>query len=247
MRATLAKAPGKDRERKQRRSRMYIIWCTAARYWRNRLVERSKMTNLQFIPDVLDRKGLLGALRAFKKGAFSVRLPTDLIGIDGEIAQAFNDGVEVKEKVTDEFARIRDEGGREGQINQRVRLPASTGSWADCVDSVNTLIGDLVPPPSEMARVIESVARGDLSQRMLPEIDGRPLRGEFLRIGKVVNTMGGQLGGGVSEVSRVAREVGTDGKLGGQAQVPGVAGTWKDLTDNVNAMAANLTGQGRNN
>src|SRR5580765_384804 len=204
------------------------------------------MTEMQFLQDVLDRKGLLSALRAFKKGDFSVRLPMDLIGIDGEIAQAFNDVVEVNEKVTDEFARIRDEVGREGQINQRVRLPAATGSWADCVDSVNTLIGDLIRPTSEVARVIESVAKGDLSQRMLPETDGRPLRGEFLRIGKVVNAMVDQLGGFASEVSRVAREVGTDGKLGGQAQVLGVAGTWKDLTDNVNAMAANLTGQVRN-
>ena len=135
------------------------------------------MTDLQFIPDLLARKGLLSALRAFKKGDFSVRLPMDLIGIDGEIAQAFNEVVEVNEKVTDEFARIRDEVGREGQINQRVRLPTATGSWADCVDSVNTLIGDLVRPTSEVARVIESVARGDLSQRMLLDIDGRPLRG----------------------------------------------------------------------
>src|SRR5690349_2577651 len=204
------------------------------------------MTDLQFAPDLLERKELLSALRAFKKGDFSVRLPMDLIGMDGEIAQAFNEVVEANERVTDEFARIRDEVGREGQSNQRVRLPAATGSWADCVDSVNTLIGDLVRPTSEMARVIESVARGDLSQRMLPEIDGRPLRGEFLRIGKVVNTMVDQLGGFASEVSRVAREVGTDGKLGGQARVPGVAGTWKDLTDNVNAMAANVTGQVRN-
>src|SRR3981189_1476623 len=204
------------------------------------------MTNLQFVPDLFHRKGLLSALRAFKKGDFSVRLPMDLIGIDGEIAQAFNDVAEMNEKVTDEVLRIRDEVGREGQINQRVRLPAATGTWADCVDSVNTLIGDLVRPTSEVARVIESVARGDLSQRMLLEIDGRPLRGEFLRIGKVVNTMVDQLGGFASEVSRVAREVGTDGKLGGQAQVPGVAGTWKDLTDNVNLMAANLTGQVRN-
>ncbi|TMH48000.1 MAG: hybrid sensor histidine kinase/response regulator, partial [Betaproteobacteria bacterium] len=204
------------------------------------------MTNLQFIPDALDRKGLLSALRAFKKGDFSVRLPMDLIGIDGEIAQVFNEVVEVNETVTDEFARIRDEVGREGQINQRVRLPAATGSWSDCVDSVNTLIADLIRPTSEVARVIESVARGDLSQRMLLEIDGRPLRGEFLRIGKVVNTMVDQLGGFASEVSRVAREVGSDGKLGGQAQVPGAAGTWKGLTDNVNSMAANLTGQVRN-
>src|SRR3989440_2000778 len=191
---------------------MYVAWCFAGRFWKARLVERSKMTNLQFIPDVLDRKGLLSALRAFKKGDFSVRLPVDLIGIDGEIAQAFNDVVEINEKVTDEFARIRDEVGREGQINQRVRLPAATGSWADCVDSVNTLIGDLVQPTSEMARVIESVARGDLSQRMLPEIDGRPLRGEFLRIGKVVNTMVDQRGGVGSGGSRGGRGGGADGQ-----------------------------------
>src|SRR5258706_307326 len=246
VRATLARAPRKAYEAKQRRFRMYAVWCAVARFWQNRLVARFKMTDLQFIPDLLARKGLLSALRTLKKGDFSVRLPMDLIGIDGEIAQAFNEVVEVNEKMTDEFARIRDEVGREGQINQRVRLPAATGSWADCVDSANMLIGDLVRPTSEVARVIESVARGDLSQRMLLEIDGRPLRGEFLRIGKVVNTMVDQLGGFASEVSRVAREVGSDGKLGGQAQVPGVAGTWKDLTDNVNSMAANLTGQVRN-
>src|SRR5437016_5439828 len=213
---------------------MDVVWRFAARFWKNKLVERPKMTNLQFIPDVLDRKGLLSALRAFKRGDFSVRLPMDLIGIDGEIAQVFNEVVEVNEKVTDEFARIRDEVGREGQINQRVRLPAATGSWSDCVDSVNTLIADLIRPTSEVARVIESVARGDLSQRML------------LEMRRAINTMVDQLGGFASEVSRVAREVGTDGKLGGQAQVPGAAGTWKDLTDNVNSMAANLTGQVRN-
>src|SRR2546428_406277 len=204
------------------------------------------MKDLQFASEALDRRGLLSALRTFKKGDFSVRLPVDQTGFEGEIAQAFNDVVEMNGKIADEFARIRDEVGKEGQINQRVRLPAATGSWADCVYSVNTLIGDLVQPTSEVARVIESVAKGDLSQRMLLEIEGRPLRGEFLRIGKVVNTMVDQLGGFASEVSRVAREVGTDGKLGGQAQVPSVAGTWKDLTDNVNLMAANLTGQVRN-
>ncbi|MGB5079763.1 MAG: response regulator [Burkholderiales bacterium] len=203
------------------------------------------MTDLRFAPDVLDRREFLSALRAFKKGDFSVRLPMDMIGIDGEIAQTFNDVVEANDRMACEFARIRDEVGKEGQINQRVKLPAATGSWADCVDSVNTLIGDLIRPTSEVARVIESVARGDLSQRMLLDIDGRPLRGEFLRIGKVVNTMVDQLGEFASEVTRVSREVGTDGKLGGQAQVLGAGGTWKDLTDNVNLMAANLTGQVR--
>jgi signal transduction histidine kinase/HAMP domain-containing protein/CheY-like chemotaxis protein len=127
-----------------------------------------------------------------------------------------------------------------------MHLPAAVGAWSRSVEAVNSLVSDLVRPTLAVARVIESVANGDLSQRMPLEIDGIPLRGEFLRIGAVVNTMVGQLNGFASEVSRVAREVGTDGKLGGQARVPGVAGTWKDLTDNVNAMAANLTGQVRN-
>jgi signal transduction histidine kinase/CheY-like chemotaxis protein/HAMP domain-containing protein len=204
------------------------------------------MTTLQFAPAALDRSELLRVLRAVKRGDFSVRMPMDRVGIEGELAEVFNDIVELNEGCLREFARIRDEVGKAGQIHQRVRLPAATGAWAECVESINTLIGDLVRPSSEVARVIESVAKGDLSQTMVLEIDGRPLRGEFLRIGKVVNTMVNQLGGFASEVSRVAREVGTDGKLGGQAQVPGVAGTWKDLTDNVNAMAANLTGQVRN-
>src|SRR5213593_54546 len=205
-----------------------------------------KMTNLQFSPEMLDRGALLKALRALRKGEFSVRMPMDLVGIDGEIAQAFNDVVEINEMIAKEFARIGNEVGKEGKTGQRAKLPVATGSWQESVESVNTLIGDLVQPTAEVARVIESVAKGDLSQSMLLEIDGRPLRGDFLRIGKVVNTMVNQLGGFASEVSRVAREVGTEGKLGGQAQVPGVAGTWKDLTDNVNLMAANLTGQVRN-
>ena len=107
--------------------------------------------------------------------------------------------------------------------------------------SVNTLIGDLVHPTSETARVIGAVAKGDLSQTMALEIEGRPLEGEFLRTAKTVNTMVNQLGSFASEVTRVAREVGTEGKLGGQAKVKGVAGTWKDLTDSVNSMAGNLT------
>src|SRR5438034_588812 len=173
-------------------------------------------------------------------------MPMDLVGIDGEIAQAFNDVVEINEMIAEEFTRIGNEVGKEGKTGQRAKLPVATGSWQECVESVNTLIGDLVQPTAEVARVIESVAKGDLSQSMLLEIDGRPLRGDFLRIGKVVNTMVNQLGGFASEVSRVAREVGTEGKLGGQAQVPGVAGTWKDLTDNVNLMALNLHDEVRN-
>jgi HAMP domain-containing protein len=145
-----------------------------------------------------------------------------------------------------EFERLGDVVGKQGKINHRARLPGATGSWAASVDAVNNLITDMVHPTAEMARVIGATAKGDLSQTMDLENEERPLRGEFLRIGKVVNTMVGQLGSFASEVTRVAREVGTEGKLGGQAQVKGVAGTWKDLTDNVNLMAANLTGQVRN-
>jgi HAMP domain-containing protein/signal transduction histidine kinase/DNA-binding response OmpR family regulator len=194
----------------------------------------------------LDSQQLLGALRALRKGDFSVRLPGGLAGVDGEIAEAFNDVVELNERMTREFGRLSQLVGKEGKIGHRAKLPNATGAWAENVDTVNGLIGDLVQPTSEMARVIGAVAKGDLSQTINLEIEGRPLRGEFLRIGKVVNTMVGQLGSFASEVTRVAREVGTEGKLGGQAKVKGVAGTWKDLTDNVNAMAANLTGQVRN-
>src|SRR4030081_1959642 len=204
------------------------------------------MNDLHLAPQTLERRALLRALRALKKGDFAVRMPLDLIGIDGEIAQAFNDVVEMNHSIAHELARICRDVGREGQINQRMRVAAAVGSWSSEVDSVNELIGALVRPTAAVARVIKSVANGDLSQRMLPEIDGLPLRGEFQRIGKAVNTMVTQLNGFASEVSRVAREVGSEGKLGGQARVPGVAGTWKDLTDNVNAMAANLTGQVRN-
>jgi HAMP domain-containing protein/signal transduction histidine kinase/CheY-like chemotaxis protein len=194
----------------------------------------------------LSETQLLAALRAFRRGDFSVRLPRDLSGVDGEIAEAFNDVVELNDRMTREFERLGDVVGKQGKINHRAKLPAATGSWAEGVDAVNTLITDMVHPTAEMARVIGAVAKGDLSQTMDLENEEQPLRGEFLRIGKVVNTMVGQLGSFASEVTRVAREVGTEGKLGGQAQVRGVAGTWKDLTDNVNLMAANLTGQVRN-
>jgi HAMP domain-containing protein/signal transduction histidine kinase/DNA-binding response OmpR family regulator len=196
--------------------------------------------------DPIDTGELLSALRAFRRGDFSVRLPRGHRGINGEIAEAFNDVVELNDRMTREFERLGETVGRQGKINHRARLPAAQGSWAASVDAVNTLVTDMVHPTAEMARVIGAVAKGDLGQTMDLENEERPLRGEFLRIGKVVNTMVGQLNAFSSEVTRVAREVGTEGKLGGQAQVKGVAGTWKELTDNVNFMAANLTGQVRN-
>src|SRR5436190_145869 len=195
---------------------------------------------------MLDRAELLKALRQLKRGDFTVRMPLNLTGIDGEIAQAFNDVVELEEAKAAEISRIAELVGKEGQFNQRMSVPSATGGWADVVESINALVGDVMYPVHEVARVIGAVAKGDLSQTMVLEAEGRPLRGEALRLGTVVNTMVGQLNGFSSEVSRVAREVGTEGKLGGQAQVRGVGGVWKDLTDNVNSMAANLTAQVRN-
>jgi HAMP domain-containing protein/CheY-like chemotaxis protein len=204
------------------------------------------MSQIDAAAPQLEPKLLLKTLRAFRRGDFSVRLPSDLTGIDGEIAEAFNDIVELNGGLARELDRVAKVVGKEGQIGERGKLPSAQGGWSDCIDSVNAMIGDLLQPTTEVARVIGAVAKGDLGQAMQLEIEGRPLRGEFLRIGKVVNTMVGQLSSFASEVTRVAKEVGTEGKLGGQAKVKGVAGTWKDLTDNVNMMAANLTGQVRN-
>src|SRR5688572_26479219 len=197
-------------------------------------------------PRQLDKKTLLAALLAFRKGDFSARLPIELDGMDGKIADAFNDVIELKERLSKELERLGRVVGKEGKINQRASIGEVTGAWQESVNSVNALISDLVHPTSETARVIGAVAKGDLSQTMALEVDGRPLAGEFLRTARTVNTMVEQLGSFASEVTRVAREVGTEGKLGGQAKVKGVAGTWKDLTDSVNLMAGNLTGQVRN-
>src|SRR5215204_7673990 len=177
------------------------------------------MSQVEIATSQLDPKLLLKTLRAFRRGDLSARLPSDLTGIDGEIAEAFNDIADLNKGLAQELDRVAKVVGKEGRIGERGRLAAATGCWSECVDSVNSMIGDLVQPTTEVARVIGAVAKGDLSQTMQLEIEGRPLRGEFLRIGKVVNTMVGQLGSFASEVTRVAREVGSEGKLGGQAQV----------------------------
>src|SRR3984957_5580785 len=198
------------------------------------------------VPGELTRPELLFALRALKKGNFPGRVPVGLEGKDGKIADAFNDVIELNERMSEELERLSKVVGKEGKISERADIGAVTAAWREAVDSVNALIGDLVDRTRETARVIGAVAKGDLSQTMALEIDHRPLAGEFLRTAKTVNTMVKQLGSFAAEVTRVAREVGTEGKLGGQAKVKGVAGTWKDLTDSVNSMAANLTSQMRN-
>jgi HAMP domain-containing protein/CheY-like chemotaxis protein/signal transduction histidine kinase len=197
------------------------------------------------VAEILDANQVLATLIAFKKGDFSVRLPVNQVGLAGKIADVLNDVFELNENMAAELSRVSTAVGKEGRIGQRASLTGS-GSWAACVQSVNSLISDLVQPSTEIARVIGAVAHGDLSQKMSLEVEGRPLQGEFIRTARVVNTMVDQLNSFSSEVTRVAREVGTEGKLGGQAVVTGVAGTWKDLTDSVNSMASNLTNQVRN-
>ncbi len=194
----------------------------------------------------LDEKRLLEALLAVRDGDFDVRLPVGDTGVPGRIHDAFNDVVGLNQRLCRELHRMYEVVGRAGRLSQRATLGGAGGSWSATVEALNALIGELAHPTAEVARVIGAVASGDLSQTMDLEAEGQPLRGDFLRTGKIVNRMVDQLGSFAAEVTRVAREVGTDGKLGGQAQVKGVSGTWKDLTDSVNSMASNLTAQVRN-
>jgi HAMP domain-containing protein/signal transduction histidine kinase/DNA-binding response OmpR family regulator len=193
----------------------------------------------------LNTTELLSALVSFKNGDFSVRLPADKTGVGGKVYDVLNEIFAQNQLMTEEFARISNSVGKEGRITQRAAVQAK-GGYKACVESVNSLITDLVQPSTEVARVIGAVAKGDLTQKMALEVEGRSLKGEFLHTARVVNTMVDQLNSFASEVTRVAKEVGTEGKLGGQAEVLGVAGTWKDLTDSVNYMASNLTNQVRN-
>ncbi|HEY0700922.1 MAG TPA: HAMP domain-containing protein, partial [Micromonospora sp.] len=187
---------------------------------------------------------LLTALTAVRQGDFRVRLPRR-IGLAGQVVDGFNDLVKLQERRNRELLRISRVVGQEGRILERLDTESFEGSWATGLVAVNSLVDDLARPTAEIARVIEAVAQGDLSQHMALEIEGRPLRGEFHRIGRTVNTMVDQLSSFADEVTRVAREVGTEGRLGGQADVRGVSGTWRALTDSVNTMAANLTNQVR--
>src|SRR5438132_73628 len=190
---------------------------------------------------------LLEALAAARAGEFAVRLPfTRGASLMAEIARAFNQVVSRNDALTSEVARLERVVGREGRMTERASLGDVSGCWKTSVDSINALIADLVQPTTEVARVLVAVAEGDLTQKMALEIEGQPVKGEFLRIGTTVNAMVDQLSSFGAEVTRVAKEVGTDGKLGGQAAVPEASGIWRDLTDNVNRMALNLTSQVRN-
>src|SRR5438874_7370503 len=196
-------------------------------------------------PDVIDPRVTLSVLTAVKRGDFSARMPANWTGSAGRVASTLNEIVEANQRLEREVQRLSKRVGKEGQM-KRAPIGDAGGAWAATLDAINDLIEDLSRPNVEMGRVIRAVAVGDLSQTMPLETDGHRLQGRFLDTAKTVNTLVDQLRLFTSEVTRVAREVGTEGKLGGQAEVKGVAGVWKDLTENVNLMAGNLTSQVRN-
>ena len=196
--------------------------------------------------EALQLQELLHALQAMRVGDFSVRMAGHQVGVMGKVADTFNEIVAANQRMAKQLERVGQVVGREGKTRQRVRFGLSEGAWGEMESSVNSLIDDLLWPTTEVTRAIAAVAQGDLLRTVALDVDGRPLQGEFLRSAEIVNTMIKQLNVFTSEVTRVAREVGTEGKLGGQAQVREVTGVWKDLTESVNSMASNLTAQVRN-
>jgi HAMP domain-containing protein len=196
--------------------------------------------------DEVALRRLTEAMRCLRDGDFSSRLGASDDPAFDEVFGLFDQAAELRSRLTSEIVRVSRTVGREGQMGERVSLPGAQGGWSTSADALNALITDVLQPTTEVARVLTAVAEGDLSQKMALDLGGRAVQGEFLRIGTTVNRMVDQLNSFSGEVTRVAREVGTEGQLGGQANVPGVAGTWKDLTDSVNAMAGSLTTQVRN-
>ncbi len=191
-------------------------------------------------------QALLVAMHAVRDGDFSVHLPLHWDGVAGKLAETFNEIVIANRRMCHDLGRVGDKVGRDGQTRQRMAPANRQGAWAVMEESVNDLIDDLVRPIETMTEAMAAVAKGDLTKTVPLEAGGRPLQGEFLRSANIVNRMIDQMGEFSSEVTRVALEVGTAGKLGGQAKVKGVSGVWKDLTDSVNQMANNLTAQVRN-
>ncbi|MEO6226460.1 MAG: HAMP domain-containing protein [Thermomonas sp.] len=189
---------------------------------------------------------VLEAMNAVRDGDFTAQLPAHWEGIEGKLAESFNAMVLANRGLAHELARVGEKVGREGQTRQRIALSNRQHCWGSMEQSVNDLIDDLVRPVETITEAMAGVAKGDLTRSVPLEFDGRPLQGEFLRSATIVNRMIDQMGEFSSEVTRVALEVGTHGRLGGQAKVKGVSGVWKDLTDSVNQMASNLTLQVRN-
>ncbi|MEZ3181722.1 HAMP domain-containing protein [Streptomyces pimonensis] len=192
-------------------------------------------------PGDQELRRLLAGLTAVRDGDFGTRLPDDADGLMGDIAKVFNGMVDQLSVFTSEVTRVAREVGTEGALGGQAQVPGVSGTWADLTDSVNAMAGNLTAQVRNVAQVTTAVAEGDLSQKITVDA-----RGEILELKNTINTMVDQLSAFADEVTRVAREVGTEGRLGGQADVQGVKGTWRDLTHSVNFMAGNLTGQVRN-
>ncbi|MFF9164897.1 HAMP domain-containing protein [Streptomyces longwoodensis] len=202
----------------------------------------SKRTEVvESAPGDQELRQLLAGLTAVRDGDFGIRLPEEGEGLVRDIATVFNGMVDQLSVFTSEVTRVAREVGTEGTLGGQAEVPGVSGTWADLTDSVNAMAGNLTTQVRDIAQVATAVAKGDLSQKI-----DVPARGEILQLKETVNTMVDQLSAFADEVTRVAREVGTEGRLGGQAQVGGVAGVWRDLTDSVNFMAGNLTAQVRN-
>jgi HAMP domain-containing protein/signal transduction histidine kinase/CheY-like chemotaxis protein len=198
------------------------------------------------LEECLDAKELLNVLSLVKNGKLNARMPVTQAGINGRICEVLNDIIEMNERLVAEISSAEITIGKKGNLSKRIELPDAKGEWANGVNSLNNLIEDLTSPTLEIAGMINSVANGDLSKHIPLEIKGHPLKGEFLRIAKESNQMLSKLRLFSMEVTRVARQVGSEGKLGEQAKIKGVAGVWAELTDSVNQMAGNLTAQVRN-
>ena len=183
---------------------------------------------------------LLAGLTAVRGGDFSTRLPQGRDPVMNEIAAVFNDMNDQLGLFTSEVTRVAKEVGIDGKLGGQAQVPEVAGTWKELTDSVNAMAGNLTGQVRDISQVATAVAKGDLSQTITVDA-----RGEILELKNTINTMVNQLSAFAGEVTRMAREVGTEGILGGQAQVPGVGGTWRDLTDSVNFMAGNLTAQVR--
>src|ERR1700759_701796 len=209
------------------------------------LLEETEVTHAPG-SDALDLRELLRVLSLVKNGRLNTRMPVRQAGINGRICEVLNDIIDMNERLVAEISEAEKIIGKKGNLSKRIELPDARGDWASGVSSLNNLISDLTSPTLEIAGMINSVANGDLSKQIPLEISGHPLKGEFLRIAKESNQMLSKLRLFSMEVTRVARQVGSEGKLGEQAKIKGVAGVWAELTDSVNQMAGNLTDQVRN-
>lgn len=190
-------------------------------------------------PETNQLQPLIDALKAARSGDFTARVPADL----GEVAILFNEWISENQAFADQLVHVSQTVGVEGQLHERLIIAQTTSAWTTPIQSVNSLIDQLVQPTLEAEQVFQAIAQGNLTQKMVLQVNGTPLQGRLLQVGTIVNGTVDQLNRFASEVTRVVREIGTEGKLGIQVTVEAVAGIWKDLVDNMNLMSSELAEQ----